>query len=139
MSEQVKAPNNVEVDIEHSTFRDKIAEFLEKLDADLENSKKEIEFHKLIISVFKSSEVDHPFLADLQDSINESEKFIKALEDRKIQGRKLQQFLNGEFVLDFDRFAFLMIDVTGRQVVNFVELKNEFLEVSKLWTTKQVN
>ena len=135
MSENLKnVPNNIEVEVENPiTFKDKIVDFLEKLNTDLDNTKKEVEFHKLIITVFKDSEVEHPFLVNLQESIEESEKLIDALEKRKIQGIKLQQFLNGEFVLDFDRFAFLMIDVTGRQVVNFVELKNEFSEVAKLW------
>jgi hypothetical protein len=138
MSNQAQMPN-VEVDVKNETFKDKIVDFLAKLEEDLVNTKNTVEFHKLIIKTFKDAGVEHPYLSDLQDSINEAEKFIKALEDRKIQGRKLEQFLNGEFVLDFDRFAFLMIDVTGRQVVNFVELKNEFIEVSKLWTTKKVN
>lgn len=138
MSNPAQMPN-VEVDVKNETFKDKIVDFLGKLEEDLVNTKKTVEFHKLIIKTFNDAGVEHPYLSDLQDSIAEAEKFIKALEDRKIQGRKLEQFLNGEFVLDFDRFAFLMIDVTGRQVVNYVELKNEFIEVSKMWTTKKVN
>lgn len=129
-----KTPN-VEVDIESSTFKEKTIDFMGKLNADLENSKKTVEFHKLIVSTFKEHKIEHPFIADLEDSILESEKFIKSLEDRKIQAKKLEQFLDGEFVLSFDRFAFLMIDVLGSQMVNYVELKNEFAEVSKLWKT----
>lgn len=124
---------NVSVDVQHSTFKEKITDFLDKLQMDLENTKKEIEFHELIISTFEKNNVTHPYLIDLKDSIKESLKFVNALEDRKIQGIKLSQFLNGEFVLDFDKFTFLMIDVTGSQMVNYVELKNEYLEVTKLW------
>ncbi len=131
---------NVEIDVQNETFKDKIVDFLRNLEVDLENTKKELEFHKLIIKTFEEAGVEHPYLNNLNDSITEAEKFVKALEDRKIQGIKLEQFLNGEFVLDFDRFVFLMMDVLGRQMVNYVELKNEFLEVSKLWTTnKKVN
>ena len=133
MSKEKKFRSNAEVDIQSSTFKEKIQSFLEQLEEDLENTRKNLEFHKLIVSTFALAKVTHPYLEDLNSSIEETEKLLKALEDRKIQGTKLSQFLDGEFVLDFDKFVFLMIDVLGSQMVNYVELKNEFEAVVKLW------
>lgn len=125
--------NNVQVEVQNETFTDKILDYLDKLHQDLEAAKKEVEFHKLIVSTFEEHGVEHPYIKVVKDSIEETEKFIKALEEREVQAQRLKQFLEGNLVLDFDKFIFLMIDITGRQVVNYVELKNEFLEVSKKW------
>ena len=129
---------NVEVDVQNETFKDKIVMFLEKLGQDLEASRKEMLFHQLIIDTFEEHGVEHEYTVNLKGAVEEAEKFIKALEDRQIQGKKLEEFLNGEFVLEFDKFVFLMIDVLGSQMVNYVELKNEFLTVSKIWTAPAV-
>ena len=128
--------NNVEVEVQNETFTDKILDYLERLHQDLDTTKKEVEFHKLIVSTFEEHDVEHPYIKVVEESIKESEKFIEALEGREVQAQKLKQFLEGNLVLDFDKFVFLMIDITGRQVVNYVELKNEYLEVSKKWTVK---
>ena len=128
----------VTVDVQNETFKDKIELFLVKLGQDLEASRKEADFHKLIIDTFEEHGVEHDYTVNLKEAVSESEKFIKALEDRQIQGNKLGEFLNGEFVLEFDKFVFLMIDVLGSQMVNYVELKNEFLTVSKLWAPETI-
>jgi len=128
--------NNVEVEVQNETFTDKILDYLDKLHQDLEATKKEVEFHKLIVSTFEEHGVEHPYIKVVKESIEETEKLIAALEEREVQAQRLKQFLEGNLVLDFDKFVFLMIDITGRQVVNYVELKNEFLEVSKKWKQK---
>lgn len=137
--EEIKKDLNVEIDLnvdaETPTFKNKIEGFLKALTADKENAKEEIEWHKLIVESLKKNGVVHTNTIILEDSIKETEKFVKVLEERETQGKKLFQFLNGEFVLDFDRFVFLLMDILGSQMVNYVELKNEFEAVAKLWTT----
>lgn len=125
--------SNLEVDIQNETFEDKIKDYLDKLHKDLEDAEKETEFHKLIISTFKENKIEHPYIKFLEESVEETEKFIQALKEREVKAEKLKIFLKGDLVLDFEQFVYLMIDITGRQVVNYVELKNEYSEVAKKW------
>lgn len=126
---------NMEVDFQHTTFQDKIRDYLDRLSQDLVNINKEMNFHKEILSLYEETGRTNELLPDLQDAIEVAEKTITALQERELQGKKLLEFLEGKFVLSFDKFVWLMIDVIGSQVVNYVELKNEFEEVTKLWTT----
>lgn len=125
--------SNLEMDIQNETFEDKIKDYLDKLHKDLEDAEKETEFHKLIISTFKENKIEHPYIKFLEESVEETEKFIQALKEREVKAEKLKIFLKGDLVLDFEQFVYLMIDITGRQVVNYVELKNEYSEVAKKW------
>lgn len=129
--------NNVNVDIAHTTFKDKITNFLERLVEDKKRAIEEIEWHEIIIKALEEKEITHENITYLKDSVKETKKFVEALELRERQGIKLKEFLEGKFVLDFDRFVFLLIDILGNQMVNYVELKNEYATTAELWKTKK--
>lgn len=124
---------NVKVDIKENSFEEKILTYLDKIAEDIENTKKEMSFHQLIVDTFEKDKIEHEYIQVLKDSIEETRKFIKTLEDKQQKAKNLKRFIAGDLVISMDEFCMLMVDVLAQQTVNYVELKQEFESVSKKW------
>lgn len=124
---------NVEVDIKENAFEEKILSYLDKIAGDIESTKKEMAFHQLIVDTFEKDKIEHEYIQVLKDSIGETKKFISTLEDKQKKAKDLRRFITGDMVITMDEFCMLMVDVLAQQTVNYVELKQEYENVSKKW------
>ena len=124
---------NVEVDIKENAFEEKILSYLDKIAEDIESTKKEMAFHQLIVDTFEKYGIKHEYIQVLKDSIEETKKFIGTLEDKQKKAKDLRRFIKGDMVITMDEFCMLMVDVLAQQTVNYVELKQEYENVSKKW------
>lgn len=124
---------NVEVDIKENAFEEKILSYLDKIAEDIESTKKEMAFHQLIVDTFEKDKIEHEYIQVLKDSIGETKKFISTLEDKQKKAKDLRRFITGDMVITMDEFCMLMVDVLAQQTVNYVELKQEYENVSKKW------
>lgn len=124
---------NVEVDIKENAFEEKILSYLDKIAEDIESTKKEMAFHQLIVDTFEKDKIEHEYIQVLKDSIEETKKFIGTLEDKQKKAKDLRRFITGDMVITMDEFCMLMVDVLAQQTVNYVELKQEYENVSKKW------
>lgn len=131
--------SNATVDFQNETFKDKCLDLIADLESELKDLKKQNKFHAQIIGALGDSKD-----AEIQDCINTTKdvmlntnKLIDALEERLKHSKTLKQFLDGDLILSVDQFAMLMINVLGSQMVNYIELKNEHMEVSKKWKVEE--
>lgn len=123
----------MEIDIKENPFEEKILAYIDNISKDIEATKKEVGFHQLIVDTFEKNKVEHEYIQVLKDSIKETNKLIETLENKQKKAQSLKQFIAGNLILNMDEFCMLMIDILAQQTVNYVELKQEFIKVSKKW------
>lgn len=132
------AKNKVAVDFKNETFEAKVVDLIDGLERDLKDLRKQNKFHALIVETFKDSKdaeiVD--CVKVTSETLTDTMKLIDRIEERLKKSNLLKKFLQGDLVLDLDGFAMLMIEVLGSQMVNYIELKNEHIAVSKKWKVK---
>lgn len=126
---------NAEVDFKNETFESKVIDLIDNLKKDLKDLQKQNKFHSKIIESLKDDK--DPEIKDcikiVKESMTETIGVIDAINKRLEKSDALLRFLKGDMILDIDGFAMLMIDVLGSQMVNYIELKNEHIAVSKKW------
>lgn len=126
---------NASVDFKNETFETKVKDLIENLKKDLKDLQKQNKFHSKIVETL-GNDTD-PEIKEcveiVKDSMKQTMEVIEAINKRLQKSVTLQQFLEGNLILDIDGFAMLMIDVLGSQMVNYIELKAELEAVSKKW------
>lgn len=130
--------SNAVVDFKNETFDSKVKDLIKSMEDDLADLRKQNKFHAKIVETFiNDSDKDIKECAQITaNTISDTMELIKALTTRLEKSKTLLQFLEGNLILDLDGFAMLMIDVLGSQMVNYIELKNEHIRVSKKWLKK---
>lgn len=130
--------SNAVVDFKNETFDSKVKDLIKSMEDDLADLKKQNKFHSKIVETFiNDADKDIKECAQITaNTISDTMELIKALTARLEKSKTLLQFLEGNLILDLDGFAMLMIDVLGSQMVNYIELKNEHIRVSKKWLKK---
>lgn len=130
--------SNAVVDFKNETFDSKVKDLIKSMEDDLADLKKQNKFHSKIVETFiNDPDKDIKECAQITaNTISDTMELIKALTARLEKSKTLLQFLEGNLILDLDGFAMLMIDVLGSQMVNYIELKNEHIRVSKKWLKK---
>ncbi len=130
--------NNSVVDFKNETFESKVKDLIDNLGKDLKELQKQNKFHSRIVEALKNDEdiEIRNCVKIVKDSIKETNEVIDAVNKRLEKSSTLLKFLEGNLILDLDQFAMLMIDVLGSQMVNYIELKNEHIAVSKKWIKK---
>ena len=129
---------NTVVDFKNETFESKVKDLIDNLGKDLKELYKQHKFHSKIVEALKNDEdiEIRNCVKIVKDSIKETNEVIDAVNKRLEKSTTLLKFLEGNLILDLDQFAMLMIEVLGSQMVNYVELKNEHIAVSKKWIKK---
>lgn len=130
--------SNAVVDFKNETFDSKVKDLIKSMEDDLADLRKQNKFHAKIVETFiNDPDKDIKECAQITaNAISDTMEMIKALNARLEKSKTLLQFLEGNLILDLDGFAMLMIDVLGSQMVNYIELKNEHIRVSKKWLKK---
>lgn len=123
------------VDFKNETFETKVKDLIKNLEENLKELQKQNKYHAKIVETLKDD--TDPEIRECveitRDAMTQTMGLIDALNKRLQKSKTLQQFLDGNLILDIDGFAMLMVDVLGSQMVNYIELKAELEAVSKKW------
>lgn len=126
---------NATVDFKNETFESKVKDLIENLKADLKDLQKQNKFHsKIVLALEGDTDPEIKECVEItKEAIKQTNGVIDAVNKRLEKSDTLLKFLEGNFILDLDGFAMLMIEILGSQMVNYVELKSELERVSKKW------
>ena len=129
---------NAVVDFKNETFESKVKDLIENLKQDLKDLQKQNKFHsKIVLALENDTDPEIKECVEItKEAMKETMAVIDAINKRLEKSATLLKFLEGNFILDIDGFAMLMIEVLGSQMVNYVELKAELEAVSKKWYKK---
>lgn len=126
---------NATVDFKNETFESKVKDLIENLKEDLKDLQKQNKFHsKIVLALEGDTDPEIKECVEItKEAIKQTNGVIDAVNKRLEKSDTLLKFLEGNFILDLDGFAMLMIEILGSQMVNYVELKAELERVSKKW------
>lgn len=126
---------NATVDFKNETFESKVKDLIENLKEDLKDLQKQNKFHsKIVLALEGDTDPEIKECVEItKNAIKQTNGLIDAINKRLEKSDTLLKFLEGNFILDLDGFAMLMIEILGSQMVNYVELKAELERVSKKW------
>ena len=130
--------SNATIDFKNETFDSKARKLIKDLEKGIKDLQKQNKFHSKIVENLKDDK--DPEIKEcvkmVKETMEETILNINALNKRLEKSKELAKFLDGDLILDLDQFAMLMIEVLGSQMVNYIELKNEHVRISKKWLKK---